>query len=161
MKDQPHYVAFFDGTYREGLELLESARDYLADPDSSAFADQRAVMQLVVSCETMRLTARMAQIMSWLLMQRALFAGEVTLAEASRPENRLGSADVCGVRGPWIDTDIALPDRLRELLDSSLDLYSRIARLDEMMGLRAEAALATESAATAFSFSGPSPGNAS
>jgi regulator of CtrA degradation len=161
MKDHPQFVAFFDGTYREGLDLLESARDYLADPESTAFVDERAVMQLVVSCETMRLTARLAQIMAWLLMQRAVFAGEVTLAEASQPENRLGSRDVCGVRGPWRDADVALPDRLRELLDSSLDLYSRIARLDEMVGLRAEATLATESAAAALSLSGPGPGTAS
>jgi regulator of CtrA degradation len=161
MKDHPQFVAFFDGTYREGLGLLESARDYLADPESSAFADQRAVMQLVVSCETMRLTARLAQIMAWLLMQRAVFAGEVTLTDASRPENRLGSRDVCGVSGPWRDADVPLPDRLRELLDLSLDLYSRISRLDEMMGLRAEAALANESAGAAFSLSGPAPGSAS
>lgn len=164
MNQDAQYVTFFDGPYREGLELLECARDYLQHP-SDVFDDRRSMMQLVVSCETMRLTARLAQITAWLLMQRAVFAGEVTPSEACRPENRLGSADICGVPGPWRQADVPLPDRLQELLDRSLGLYRRIARLDEMMSQRAEAladeAQADEESAEEVSPSGQVPGNAS
>jgi regulator of CtrA degradation len=161
MKDDPQFVAFFDGTFREGLGLLESARDYLADPESNAFSDERAMMQLVVSCETMRLTARLAQITAWLMMQRAVFEGELSPVEASRPENRLGSPDVCGVPGPWREADVPLPERLCELLDQSLGLYRRISRLDEMVLLRAEAALAAAAPEATLSLSSPDPGTAS
>ena len=145
MNPDAQYVAFFDGPYREGLDLLEHARDYLAHP-GDVFADRRSMMQLVVSCETMRLTARLAQITAWLLMQRAVFAGEVPPTEACKPENRLGSPDVCGVPGPWRQAEVPLPDRLQELLDRSLGLYQRIARLDEMMSLRADTMTEAEAA---------------
>ncbi len=160
VKDDRTLVAFFDGTWREGLELLEAAREYLADPETAAPGDRRAVMQLVMSCESMRLTARLAHIMAWLLMQRAVFAGEIAPEEAGRPENRLGGAEVCGVSGPWPEAEAALPARLRELLDRSLGLYRRLARLDEMMCLRVEAALAAAST-PALSPSAPGPGTAS
>jgi regulator of CtrA degradation len=161
MSQNAQFVAFFDGPFREGMDLLESARDYLADPAGDAFADRRSMMQLVVSCETMRLTARLAQITAWLLMQRAVYAGEVAPLEACKPENRLGSPDVCGVPGPWRMAEVPLPERLQDLLDRSLGLYQRIARLDEMVCLRAETMAAEDVEAPGVSPSDRDPGTAS
>lgn len=127
-------VSFFDRTFDEALDLLVEARNYIATRDR---ADPRAgqpLLQLVISCETMRLTARLTQIMAWLLVRKAVHAGEMTAAEAVRPEHRLGGQEVCIAQESW--GEIALPPRLQDLLDRSLSLYARVARLDGMVGAR-------------------------
>ncbi|MBX6323761.1 MAG: DUF1465 family protein [Rhodospirillaceae bacterium] len=155
VKDEAPRVVFFDGTWRESLSLIEAARDWLNDAEAAAALDRRARAQLLVSCESMRLTARLAHIMAWLFVQRAVAAGELPPGAAMRPENRLGDPEVCGVSGPRRETEALLPARLRELLDSSLRLYERIARLDAMMDL------CEGPGAPGLSPSGPGPGTAS
>jgi regulator of CtrA degradation len=135
-------VSFFDRTFDEALNLLVEARNYIATRDRLGATEPRPLIQLVMSCETMRLTARMTQIMAWLLVQKAVLAGEMTAAEAARPEHRLGGREVCTARDSW--GDLVLPPQLQDLLDRSFNLYTRIARLDEMVGLRAESEAADQ-----------------
>ena len=65
-------------------------------------------------------------IVAWLLTQRAVESGEIKSADGRRPERRLGHAT---------DSDPAvieqLPESARRLISSSVDLYSRVQRLDE------------------------------
>ena len=128
-------VSFFDRTFDEALNLLVEARNYVATRDRLGATEPQPLIQLVMSCETMRLTARMTQIMAWLLVQKAVLAGEMTAVEAARPEHRLGGREVCTARDSW--GDLILPPQLQDLLDRSFNLYIRIARLDEMVDLRA------------------------
>jgi regulator of CtrA degradation len=95
--------------------------------------DRRALAvpeQLRLCSETMRMTARLTQIMAWLLCQRAVHAGELSRAEALSDQQVLTEVDVCMARDErqWH----GLPDRLVALLDQSHRLYIRVARLDEM-----------------------------
>src|SRR3546814_8030342 len=83
----------------------------------------------------MRLTSRLVQVMAWLLVQKAVHAGEIDDSEAGDPKRRLGGHDVCAEPGPW---DVSnLPKGLRGLLNRSLARYNRVARLDEMVHISA------------------------
>jgi regulator of CtrA degradation len=80
----------------------------------------------------MRLTARLTQIMAWLLLQRAINDGEVERASAAAEENRLGARSACLVHD---EAALAiLPPALQSLLERSHRLYVRVARLDDMIG---------------------------
>lgn len=123
-------VAYFDRTYAETVELIEEARDYFLERQRQGAAEPRPAVQLVASCEAMRLTARLTQILAWLLVQRAVLAGEISASEALTEQRRLGGRSVCAVEGPW--QELGLPERLQSLLGRSLALYKRVARLDDL-----------------------------
>ena len=140
-------ITFFDRTFDEAFDLLIEARAYLSERQRPSQDELPPAVRLVAGCETMRLTARLVQVMAWLLVQRAVHAGEIDAAEADAPQRRLGGHEVCAEPGPW---DIhALPRRLQILLDRSQALYNRVARLDEMAHIRASQARAREAAAGA------------
>lgn len=132
---------FFSRTYDEAYTLLVEARDYLAYREP---IDRRALAvdaRLSANCEAMRLTSRLTQVMAWLLLQKAVHAGEVTAGEAVKDENRLAGQTVC--LNEEADRE-RLPPRLLSLLDRSYRLYRRVERLDGMVaeaaqGLRCEA----------------------
>jgi regulator of CtrA degradation len=122
-------TAFFGKTYAEAMDLLVEARDYLAHREPIDRAGLVPVEKLRFCGETMRLTARLTQIMAWLLAQRAVHAGEITQEEALAEHRALAEHAICmegeGEGG-------AMPRRLLSLLDRSQRLYVRVARLDEL-----------------------------
>lgn len=122
-------TAFFGRTYGEAMILLVEARNYLAYLEPADRAKLEPIDRLRLCCETMRLTARLTQIMAWLLAQRAVHAGEMTCDEALADPQTLADLDVC-MRDSDFDTAV-LPPRLVRLLDRSQHLYVRVARLDE------------------------------
>lgn len=121
-------TAFFGKTYGEALDLVLEARDYLAffEPDERGALPP--VERLVMCSETLRLTARLTQIMAWLLAQRAVQCGELS-RDAALAEP-LAALDIC-MDGEDREGG-SLPPRLGALLGRSRRLYVRVARLDEM-----------------------------
>jgi len=124
-------VAFFDSTFEEAMALTREARDYLTFQEKADLAEVDPVTRMVASCESMRLTARLTQVVAWLLVQRAVHAGEITRQQAKQPQYRLSGRAVCAETEPVAEA--ALPERLNELLQRSLSLYERVARLDRML----------------------------
>jgi len=119
---------FFGKTYGEAMSLLVEARDYLAhrEPiDRGALAVQD---RLRCCSETMRLTSRLTQVMAWLLAQRAVYEGEISLERALDGHSALAALDIC-MRD---EATGKLPQRLASLLERSRRLYIRVARLDEL-----------------------------
>lgn len=123
-------LAHFDRTYEETIALMREARDYFVDRQRDGAAEARPALQLVASCEAMRVTARLTQVLAWLLVQRAVTAGELSPVEAMLEQRRLGGRSVCAVEGPW--HELGLPETLQSLLSRSLALYNRVARLDDL-----------------------------
>ena len=131
MTDLDQQIAYFDSTFDEAMALTREARDYLAHQKQADFEELGPVGCLAASCESMRMTARITQVVAWLLVQKAVHAGELTREQAAAPEYRLSGQTVCEAVQPVLDEP--MPERLAKLLDSSLRLYQRVARLDAML----------------------------
>jgi regulator of CtrA degradation len=114
--------------FQEGMDLVSKAASYLDGDgrhEAKALARPAAAAYAV---ESMRLTTRLMQIASWLLLQRAVNEGELSRAEAAGEKRRihLSQQDVVSRR----EVLISLPPRLRELIGISLRLQARIIHLD-------------------------------
>ena len=119
--------AAFGNLFREGMDLVEETAAYLdGDGRTEAKALERSV-SLTYATESMRLTTRLMQLASWLLLHRAVKEGEMTLIQANREKTKvkLSAAE------PGPDEMIAkLPAQLQDLIARSVNLQSRVRRLD-------------------------------
>jgi regulator of CtrA degradation len=79
----------------------------------------------------MRLTTRLMQVASWLLVQRAVREGDMAPDAACEDRYRLSAEDVCRASGEAAGED--LPSELLVLLDRSERLYERVRHLDRRM----------------------------
>ncbi len=123
-------VTYFDSTFDEALALTCEARDYLAYQEKADLSKLSPVGRMAAACESMRMTARMTQVVAWLLVQKAVHAGELTRDEAAQPKYRLAGHEICDDTEPLAVEP--LPERLNELLTRSHQIYQRVARLDAM-----------------------------
>jgi regulator of CtrA degradation len=123
-------TAFFSRTYDEAIDLVEAARSYLKVLEPIHRRALPVPERLRLCSETTRMTARLTQIMAWLLSQRAVYAGETSRAQALEDQQALTEVEVCMAcdERDWR----GLPRRLVALLDKSHRLYIRVARLDEL-----------------------------
>ena len=117
----------FERTFQEGMEIVEETAAYL---DGDGRRDSKLLSRataLAYAGESMRLTTRLMQLASWLLLHRAVKEGEMTLTQANREKTKvkLSAADP----GP---TDMVekLPQQLQDLIARSMSLQSRVRRLD-------------------------------
>jgi len=123
--------ALFDRTFDEGMALVEETARYL---DGRGREEARALPRkasMLYAGESMRVTTRLMQAASWLLVQRAVRDGEMDCGLAAEERYRLGSREVC--LGVCAESTEMLPVALRDLLVRSDSLYRRIARLDEVL----------------------------
>jgi len=122
-----------DSLYTEAMLLADEARSYFDDAGRDERATLEPFARVGFACESLKVTTRIMHIVAWLLTQRAIESGEIAGRDSRRPERRLGHAQ---------DTDPAVVDALppaaRKLINSSVDLYARVKRLDDG-GLEAEA----------------------
>lgn len=123
--------AYFRRTYDEALDLMLEARNYMTYVERRERERAGAVTGLRMSCEAMRVTSRLTQVMAWLMMQRAVHEGELEADQALTEPNRLSGGEVC--LDDSFSADLTLPNGLRSLLDRSFRLYQRVARLEEQM----------------------------
>jgi len=116
----------FARTFREGMAMVEETANYLDGDGRVAAKDLSRSAALSYAGASMRLTTQLMQIASWLLVLRAVREGEMELDEAHDTKYRLKQ------RGsvPEELLDGELPTTLATLIDTSRQLYGRIARLD-------------------------------
>jgi len=123
--------ALFERTFDEGMSLVEECARYLdgrGRDESRSLARKTA---LLYAGESMRVTTRLMQAASWLLIQRAVQEGDMTPEDAASDRYRLGARETClGRREEGVSE---LPKKLVELLERSDSLYRRIARLDDIL----------------------------
>ena len=79
----------FKALFREGMTLVEEAAGYLDGPGRAASKTLRRPAALAYATESMRLTTRLMQIASWLLLRRAVNEGELTPAQAQSERHRV------------------------------------------------------------------------
>ncbi len=130
MSEHAQFAKFIDRTFDEALQLLEEALDYSTHywkEDVRGLPDDESMW---VTGERMRLTARLSEIMAWVMVHKAVAGGEMTAEQAQSGEYHLSADDVClaGNR----DKPNACPERLGGMLDHSRDLYYRVIKMDQM-----------------------------
>jgi len=120
----------FIGLYREGMALIEEVAAYL---DGEGRQDSRLLAReaaFVYATESMRLTTRLMQLASWLLLQRAVNEGEITAENArSEKEKVRFSASPSQRGGPGYEE---LPARLVDYIDRGDRLFDRVMQMDRL-----------------------------
>lgn len=119
--------AAFGALFRQGMDLVEETAAYL---DGVGRAEAKALdraVGLTYATESMRLTTRLMQLASWLLLHRAVKEGEMTLTQANREKTKvkLSAADPCAD-----DMLTKLPPQLQDLIARSMVLQTKVRRLD-------------------------------
>lgn len=123
--------ALFEKTFDEGMALVEETARYLDGKGRDESKDLPRKAALLYAGESMRVTTRLMQAASWLLVQRAVHDGEMEPELAAGDRYRLGSKEIClGGRDSGVEM---LPKTLQDLLTRSDNLYRRIARLDDIL----------------------------
>ncbi|HWM60708.1 MAG TPA: DUF1465 family protein [Rhizomicrobium sp.] len=123
--------AMFDRTFDEGMALVEETARYL---DGKGREEARTLPRkaaMLYAGESMRVTTRLMQAASWLLVQRAVRDGDMERDDALNDRYRLGSREIC--LGACAEDTAPLPGPLIDLLARSDSLYRRIARLDDIL----------------------------
>lgn len=121
----------FERTFKEGMALVEETAAYLDGPGRTASKRLTRAAALAYAGESMRLTTRLMQVASWLLVQRAVREGEMPVAEACSEKYRLISRESAPTP-PFAGAD-ELPEALRALIAKGGAIYDRVRRLDETM----------------------------
>jgi regulator of CtrA degradation len=124
----------FSLLFRDGMKLVEDTAAYLDGPGrrESKLLDRAA--SLAYATESMRLTTRLMQLASWLLLHRAVNEGEMSLAQANKERMRIKlpaeqpSSAPAGA-GRTGETP-ALPAGLDDLIHRSKKLKDQVRRLD-------------------------------
>src|SRR5947199_9071070 len=107
----------FSGLFREGMALVEETAAYLDGPGRDESKELERNGALAYATESMRLTTRLMQLASWLLLHRAVNEGEMSLAQANKEKAKVKLSTA----GDFSDEQKLklLPDRLRVLIQRS------------------------------------------
>jgi regulator of CtrA degradation len=127
----------FADLFRDGMALVEETASYL---DSAGRQEAKKLARsaaLAYATESMRLTTRLMQIASWLLLHRAVKEGEMSLSQAKKEKAKVKLA---GGDGTDEQSFKLLPERLRNLIERSRVLQGAVRRLDASMHASADAA---------------------
>src|ERR1700704_1497736 len=103
----------FSTLFRDGMSLVEETAAYLDGPGRQESKKLERNAALAYATESMRLTTRLMQLASWLLLHRAVKEGEMSLAQAHKEKTKVKlsggeSGDEQNVR--------LVPERLRLLI---------------------------------------------
>jgi len=117
----------FSDLFRDGMALVEETAAYLDGPGRTDSKKLDRAAALAYATESMRLTTRLMQLASWLLLHRAVKEGEMSLAQAQKEKTKVKLS--AGEQAD--DNNIKLlPERLRVLIQRSRTLQTAVRRLD-------------------------------
>src|SRR5499427_3740841 len=125
----------FKAVFREGMALVEAAATYLDGDGRKEARKLRPPHSLAYATESMRLTTRLMQLASWLLIRRAVSEGELTPEQAIEEQRKIKLPVAGAEQQPARDLG-QLPPRLRDLIEQSVKLQERVIRLDQMLDFK-------------------------
>lgn len=132
MLNEPAQQAFLDTLHRDTYGVLTDLQTFVSaevvKPDEEISLRSRAVMIR----EAMQATSRMAHVMAWLMLQKALDSGEISDAEArSHEANGFSEASNLSAAEGHPSEMRQLPVELRSLIDRSRRAYDRALTLKQ------------------------------
>jgi regulator of CtrA degradation len=118
----------FRTLFKEGMSLVEETADYLDGDGRAAARELPRPASIVYATESMRLTTRLMQLASWLLLHRSVREGDMTADRAREEKKKIRLEKLStSMSGPgWDD----LPEPFRKLISRSLLLQKRVERID-------------------------------
>jgi regulator of CtrA degradation len=122
----------FERTFQEGMDLVEETAAYL---DGDGRRESKLLSRsaaLAYAAESMKLTTRLMQVASWLLVQRAVREGDMAPEAACEPRYRLNERKIEGE-----SSHPEMPIALVEYLVRAEKLHDRVLYLDRRMYLDA------------------------
>jgi len=119
----------FKPLYDEGMGLVEQAAEYLDGKGRTEAKQLSRIAATLYAAESMRLTTRLMQIASWLLLQRAANSGEMSRDQvaAEKSKVRLDTASANADAVGWGELPVAFVD----LVNRSLNLQALVRRMDD------------------------------
>ena len=127
-----HYVESerFSELFRDGMALVEETARYLDGDGRRQGRQLNGQASLNFATESMRLTTRLMNLASWLLIRRSVARGEMTRDKARRERTKL-KLETIGRPSHLKDYE-ELPVELRTLVDRSFAMHDKVTRLDRM-----------------------------
>ncbi|WP_018689166.1 DUF1465 family protein [Ahrensia kielensis] len=119
----------FTKLYSEGMALVEETAAYLETEGREEAKKLSRVAATLYAAESMRLTTRLMQLASWLLLQRALNSGEMSEDQVRSEKDKIrldtnsSNKDVTA----WNE----LPEKFTDLVRRSLRLQARVRTMDD------------------------------
>jgi regulator of CtrA degradation len=123
--------AGFGSLFREGMGLVEETAAYLDGDGRSESRELGRPESIAYATESMRLTTRLMQIASWLLVQRAVNEGEMSADEARDEKQKVKLTPISSTLSQDVFT--RLPERLRTLVGRTARLQERVQVLDAQL----------------------------
>lgn len=117
----------FSALFRDGMSLVEETAAYL---DGQGRRESKALPRaaaLAYATESMRLTTRLMQLASWLLLHRAVREGEMSLSQVNQEKTRVKLSPTFSADEDTLNT---LPEALVTLIRRSMKLSDQVRRLD-------------------------------
>ena len=117
----------FTDLFRDGMALIEETATYLDGAGRQESRKLERSASLAYATESMRLTTRLMQLASWLLLHRAVKEGEMSLAQANKEKAKvkLSTSEHNDEQNLKL-----LPERLGGLIQRSKTLQGAVRRLD-------------------------------
>ena len=119
----------FKTLFKEGMALVEESAGYLDGAGREESRGLRRAAALAYATESMRLTTRLMQVASWLLLRRAVAEGELTPSQALSDKHRVRLTRQEVASDP--DTFTQLPPDFIDLCEKSLRMQARVIHLDK------------------------------
>jgi len=123
------FSASFRPLYNEGMALVERAAEYLDGEGRVEAKKLSRFAATLYAAESMRLTTRLMQIASWLLLQRAANSGEMTRDQVASEKTKVRLDTPSAQEGAegWLE----LPAEFRSIVSHSLRLQSLVRHMDD------------------------------
>ncbi len=121
----------FQQVFEEGMQLVEETADYLDGPGREQARTMSRDAAMTYATESMRLTTRLMQLASWLLLQRAVAAGELSEQDARKEQEGMDLSAL--PHATDAETLAAMPEELAALIQRGERLHARILKLDAMI----------------------------
>lgn len=120
----------FSALFKEGMALVEATAAYLDGPGRTEAKSLTRPAALAYATESMRLTTRLMQIASWLLLQRAVNEGELTFDQAKTEKTKV---KLSSWEPSHEESMASLPERLKGLIETSRNIHEKVLRLDQLI----------------------------
>lgn len=126
----------FQSLFSDGMRLVEEAANYLDGAGREEAVGLSQPLAEVYAAESMRLTTRLMQLASWLLIHKAVADGELIAGEAAQDQRTPGFAPQS--RATPNALFLQLPFPLQRLTERSLRLHRRVVHLDRMINTKTD-----------------------